>query len=56
MPSRDAEGDRCEDIIRFDDWNFVCIFDMGHAGPHCDEFEYDGKSVVIEWHTDEKEK
>ena len=40
---------KCEDIIRFDDWNFVCIFDMGHAGPHRDEIEYEGKSVVVEW-------
>ena len=35
---------------------FICMLETGHDGPHRDEFEHDGKSVLIEWHANEKEE
>lgn len=31
---------------------FVCMLEIGHDGPHRDEFECDGKLVVVKWHAD----
>lgn len=31
------------------DYTYCCILKKGHKGPHRDEFECEGKSVVIEW-------
>ena len=28
---------------------FSCILPRGHDGPHRDEFEHEGKSVVVTW-------
>lgn len=29
--------------------SFCCMLEAGHEGPHRDEFEHEGKSVIIEW-------
>jgi len=29
--------------------SFVCMLEKEHSSPHRDEFEHEGKSVIIEW-------
>ena len=33
------------------DYRYCCKLEAGHGGPHRDEFEHDGQTVVILWHT-----
>lgn len=32
-----------------DSYKFVCMLEAGHDGSHRDEFEHEGKSVVVSW-------
>lgn len=65
MPSRDVKEVRCRDVLTLcngygcaflDSHEFVCMLEAGHDDPHRDEFEHEGKSVVIEWRINEKRK
>ena len=45
----------CEAILGFGDgyentYTFCCMLEAGHGGPHYDEFEHDGQTVVIVWY------
>lgn len=48
----------CKDILTLcdgygcaflDSYGYVCMLEAGHEGPHRDEFEHVGKSVVVKW-------
>lgn len=34
---------------------FICMLAASHDGPHRDEFEHEGKSVVVKWHSIKKD-
>jgi len=53
-----ASATMCRDVLTLcdgyncafgDDYRYCCILEAGHSGPHRDEFEHDGKSVVVTW-------
>ena len=54
-----TENDKCGNILRLGDdfgdneCSFACMLEAGHDGPHRDEFEHEGRSVVIIWHADD---
>jgi hypothetical protein len=35
-----------------DNCAWCCTLARGHEGPHRDEFEHEGKSVIIAWHSE----
>lgn len=48
----------CGDILPLGDvyddgYEFCCTLEAGHDGPHRDEFEHDGKSIIVTWHADD---
>ena len=52
-------NDRCGDILSLDGGNddgyeFCCMLEAGHDGPHRDEFGHEGQSVVITWHNEKE--
>jgi len=63
MPSRDVKKDNtavtCKDVLEIGDdfgdnsCSFLCMLEAGHDGPHLNEFEHYGKSVLVEWHTND---
>jgi hypothetical protein len=35
------------------DCAYCCVLEAGYEGPHRDELEHEGKSIVITWDTDD---
>lgn len=57
-----CRGVRCRDVLTLcdgydcafgNDYAYCCALEAGHTGPHREEFEHEGKSVVIEWHVED---
>ena len=61
MPPNIGQAVVCKDVLRIGDdfgdneCSFTCTLAAGHDGPHCDQFEFEGRLVVVEWQIEDTE-
>ena len=65
MTGNDSPSVLCRDVLTLcngygcsllNNCAYVCMLEAGHDGPHRDEFEHEGRSVVVTWCTDNEEE